>query len=384
PIYWYNLGKLLIGINRNEEGFSALEKAYSYNLKDVSLFYYLSIYHFNKGDYKKAKQYIDEGLKISDDISLHKILLKIYLIENDKEMANIEREKIKSLTAKKEEKKIEEVKKVEKIVKREKIEGLSPYTFIAVSKEHQKLYIVSFDGFGFNVLKEYKCTTGKERGDKEKKGDKRTPEGTYLLISKIEPPKLPPKYGICAFPLNYPNPIDVRLNKDGSGIWLHATPIERPPYTSEGCIVVNDKNMKEIMQYVKVGETFIYIGKNEEFNEFNDFKKLKEIVDNWKTAWESKNIDEYIRFYDNEFLTDGKNKNQWKLYKERINKNKKYIKVEISDLMILPYGEKKIGTLAVAFFKQNYISDNFSSKTRKILYFVKRNSEWKIIYEQVL
>lgn len=93
PIYWYNLGKLLLGINREEEGISALEKAYNYNLKDLSLFYYLSLYEFNKGNYKKAKEYIEEGLKISDDISLHKILLKIYLLQKDKEMANIEREK---------------------------------------------------------------------------------------------------------------------------------------------------------------------------------------------------------------------------------------------------------------------------------------------------
>ncbi|MCM8785158.1 MAG: L,D-transpeptidase family protein [Candidatus Omnitrophica bacterium] len=380
PVYWYNLGKLLLGINRNEEGISALEKAYNYNLKDISLFYYLSLYQFNKGDYKMAKQYINEGLKISDDLSLHKILLKIYLLENNKEMANLEREKIKNLTAKKEEKK----EKVEKIVKKEKIEGLLPYTFLAVSKKQQKLFIVSFDGFGFNIFKEYKCTTGEGKGDKEKKGDKRTPEGAYLLISKIEPPKLPPKYGICAFILNYPNPIDVRLNRDGDGIWFHATPIERPPYNSEGCIVVSDEDMKEIMPFIKPGETFIYIGGDKEFAEFKDLKKIKETVENWKTAWEGKNINEYIKFYDQEFLSNGKNRDQWKLYKERINKSKKYIKVELSDLQILPYGEKKIGNLAVAFFKQNYTSDNFSSKTRKILYLVKRNGDWKIICEQVL
>ncbi|MFN4226752.1 MAG: L,D-transpeptidase family protein [Candidatus Ratteibacteria bacterium] len=384
PVYWYNLGKLLLGINKQEEGILALEKAYNYNLKDISLFYYLSTYSFNKGDYKKAKQYIDEGLKISDDITLHKILLKIFLAENNKEMANIEREKIKDLIAKKEVRKIEKEEKVEKIVKKEKIEGLNPYTFLAVSKEQQKLFIVSFDGVGFNILKEYKCTTGEEKGDKEKRGDKRTPEGAYLLISKLEGPQLPSKYGICAYPLNYPNPIDIRLKKDGNGIWFHATPIERPPYNSEGCIVVNDKDMKEIMPYVKIGETFIYIGKNREFAEFKDLKKIKETVDRWKIAWESKNIDEYIKFYDQEFLSDGKDRNQWKLYKERINKSKKYIKIELSDLQILPYGEKKIGELAIAFFKQNYTSDNFSSKTRKILYFVKRNGNWKIIYEQVL
>ncbi|HOK57111.1 MAG TPA: L,D-transpeptidase family protein [bacterium] len=383
PIYWYNLGKLLLGINREEEGISALEKAYNYNLKDVSLFYYLSLYYLNKGDYKKAKEYIEEGLAISDDINLHKILLKIYLAQNNKGMAISEREKIKNLLAVREEKKIEE-KKEEKITKKEKIEGLNPYSFINVSKNEQKLYIVSFDGYTFKEIKEFKCTTGTEKGDKEKKGDKRTPEGTYLLTSKIEPPNLPSKYGIAAFPLNYPNPIDLRLNKDGNGIWFHATPIERPPYNSEGCIVVNDGDMKQIMPYIKTGETFICISQDKLFNKFEYIKEIKETVERWKNAWESKNIEEYIKFYDDEFLTGGKNKKEWRLYKERINKGKKYISIELSDLQILPYGEKKFGLMAISFFKQNYTSDNFSSKTRKILYLVKRNGNWKIICEQTL
>lgn len=274
----------------------------------------------------------------------------------------------------------------EKIVKKvkEKIEGLNPYYFIGVSKGDQKLYIVKFDGYDFNVIKSYNCSTGKERGDKEKAGDKRTPEGAYLLLSKLEGPSLPSKYGICAFPLNYPDPIDKRANKDGNGIWFHATPIEKPPYNSEGCIIVNDNDMKEIMGYINAGKTFICIFPDSSFLNFKDLKKVKETVDGWKSAWESKNVERYIEFYDNDFLADGKDKNEWKRYKEKINKGKRYIRVEISDLQILPYGETKFGFLAVAFFNQKYTSDNFSSRARKILYLVKRNGNWKIICEKTI
>ncbi|MCM8818189.1 MAG: L,D-transpeptidase family protein [Candidatus Omnitrophica bacterium] len=382
PVYWYNLGKLLIGINKEEEGIFALEKAYNYNFKEIQLFYYLSLYEFNRGNYKKAKEYIQQGIKISDDISLHKILLKIYLLENNKQMANKEKEKIRNLIAM--EKGKIEIEKVKEIPKEEKIVGLNPYYFIGVSKDEQKLYIVSFNGYNFKIIKQFNCTTGKEKGDKEKTGDNRTPEGAYLLTSKIEPPNLPSKYGIAAFPLNYPNPIDIRLNKKGDGIWLHSTPIERPPYNSEGCVVVNDNDMKEIMEYINVGKTFIYITKDKNFINFSEIKEIKEIVENWKKAWESKDIEQYIKFYDEEFLTNGKNKKEWKTYKEKINKNKKYIKIELSDIQILPYGNNQLGKLAIAFFNQNYASNNFSSKVKKILYFVKRNGTWKIIYEQTL
>jgi len=381
PLYWYNLGKLLIGVNRESEGILALQKAYKYNFRDVSLFYYLSMYEFNKGDFKKAKSYIYEGLKFSDDILLHKILLKIYLREGNEEMANIEREKIRNLLAMKEKKEIEK----KRVVEREKIEGLNPYIFLGVSKNEQKLYVVSFDGYGFSVINEYKCTTGQNQGDKEKKGDKRTPEGAYLLISKLEGFSLPSKYGICAYPLNFPDPIDKRLNKDGDGIWLHATPIERPPYNSEGCVVVSDNDMKELISYISPGKTFICIAKEKSlFLNFPYLKEIKNIVENWKKSWESKDIKKYIEFYDEEFLADGKNKENWKIYKQKVNKGKKYIKIEISNLQILPYKETKFGYMAVAFFNQKYNSNNFSSKTKKILYLVKRNGNWRIICEKAL
>jgi murein L,D-transpeptidase YafK len=386
PLYWYNLGKLLIGINKEDEGILALQKAYNYNFKDISLFYYLSIYEFNKGDFKKAKSYIYEGLGISDDILLHRILLKIYLKEGNKEMANLEKEKIKNLIAMKEGKEIEKKEVVEKkrVVKKEKIEGLNTYIFLGVSKKEQKLYVVSFDGYGFNVIREYKCSTGQNMEDKERKGDKRTPEGAYLLISKLEGPSLPSKYGICAYTLNFPDPIDKRLNKDGDGIWLHATPIERPPYNSEGCIVVSDKDMKELIPYINVGKTFICISKEKSFLNFPYLKEIKNTIENWKKAWESKSIEKYIEFYDENFLSDGKNKVEWKKYKEKVNKGKKYIKVEISDLQIFPYKETKFGYMSVAFFEQNYKSDNFSSRARKILYLVKKDGNWKIICEKTL
>jgi hypothetical protein len=153
-------------------------------------------------------------------------------------MANLEKEKIKNLIAMKEGKEIEKKEVVEKkrVVKKEKIEGLNPYTFLGVSK--------------------------------------------------LKGPSLPSKYGICAYTLNFPDPIDKRLNKDGDGIWLHATPIERPPYNSEGCIVVSDKDMKELIPYINVGKTFICISKGKAFLNFPYLKEIKNTVGNWKIICE--------------------------------------------------------------------------------------------------
>jgi len=236
----------------------------------------------------------------------------------------------------------------------------------------------------FCILHSFYCTTGKNSGDKKEEGDGRTPEGAYLLVRKIEGVNLPSKYGVAAFPLNYPDPIDKREGGNGDGIWFHATPIERPPYNSEGCIVISDNDMKKIMPYVKEKKTFICIFEKAPSLNAKIILKIENTLEEWKKEWENKDTEKYISFYDEKFYSKGKNKQEWERYKERINRNKKYIKIKLSDIQILPYGKTSFGYVYVAFFKQYYNSSNFSGKTYKILYFVKRKDGWKILSENVI
>ena len=376
--YWYKLGRLYLGLNKIDEGIIALEKAYNFNVEDIELFYYLADVYIYKGNFKKAKFYIQEGLKKEENIPLHKLLYSIYRRENKRQLAKNEREKIKKLLARK-----EEIKKV--IIKKEKpIKKLPSYNFLLVSKKEQKIYLYNFDGEKFKNLYSFYCTTGKNSGDKKEEGDGRTPEGAYLLVRKVDGINLPSKYGIAAFPLNYPDPIDKREGKNGDGIWFHATPIERPPYNSEGCIVINDNDMKKIIPYVKAKKTFICVFEKIPPLNAKTISRIENTLEKWEKAWESKDTEKYISFYDEKFYSSGKNKKKWKKYKERINRNKKYIKIKLSDIQILPYGKTSFGYLYVAFFKQDYNSSNFSSKIYKTLYFVKRKDGWKILSENVI
>lgn len=55
-----------------------------------------------------------------------------------------------------------------------------------------------------------------------------------------------------------------------------------------------------------------------------------------------------------------------------------------SEIHVLPYGKTPLGNMMLAFFKQSYSSDNFSSKGYKILYLVERDSGWYIIGEEMI
>jgi len=55
------------------------------------------------------------------------------------------------------------------------------YVLVA-DKTHQKIFIINSDAPGtIKIVKEYKITTGRRSGDKEHRGDLRTPEGIYYI-----------------------------------------------------------------------------------------------------------------------------------------------------------------------------------------------------------
>ena len=171
------------------------------------------------------------------------------------------------------------------------------------------------------------------------------------------------------------------MQRTGSGIWFHGTPIQRTPYNSEGCLVVNDKDLLAVMDYIKVGTSTVHIGEDFRPMPYDDIKGIKNFVDEWVRVWESRDIDNYLAFYDENFLSGNRDKKKWAVYKKQINKRKTFVKIEISDMQILPYGKNKFGELCMVVFNQNYKSNNFTAKVYKVLYLVKRESGWKIIGE---
>ncbi|HRU93509.1 MAG TPA: L,D-transpeptidase, partial [Candidatus Marinimicrobia bacterium] len=54
---------------------------------------------------------------------------------------------------------------------------------LLVDKSHQKMFVVRSNAPGaLEIVKEYRITTGRRRGDKERSGDLKTPEGIYYII----------------------------------------------------------------------------------------------------------------------------------------------------------------------------------------------------------
>jgi murein L,D-transpeptidase YafK len=258
--------------------------------------------------------------------------------------------------------------------------------FLLCEKRTKTLHLFRSEESTFPLVKTYPCIVGSNNVDKKEAGDLATPEGIYFLTCFLTGKSLPEKYGSGAFALNYPNFLDRKEGKKGSGIWFHGYPehLERPPF-SEGCVVVKNAVLKELVGFMKVGDTPLVIVDTIKFQPQEDqrrfFQNLSDFLNDWKIAWESRDTDKYLSFYGKDFVSsDGKNYQKFKEYKHRVNQSKKFIQLQIEKKAFL-LSQKDGGQIAILRINQDYRSDNFKSYSRKILYLKEEQGKWKIIGE---
>ena len=262
--------------------------------------------------------------------------------------------------------------------------------FLLLCEKHSKtLYLYRSEENAYPLVKNYPCIVGSNNVDKKEAGDLATPEGIYFLISFLEGKSLPEKYGHGAYSLNYPNFLDQKGGKKGSGIWLHGSPdhMERP-LSSEGCVVVKNEFLKELASFIKIGETPLVIVDTIKYQPQESQQRLSQslsqFLEEWKSAWESLNTGKYLSCYSTDFVnSEGMNYQRFKEHKERVNRSKKFIKLQIENKAFL-LSQKEGGQIAVVRINQDYSSDNFKSHTRKILYLKEEQGKWKIIGDVAL
>ena len=270
--------------------------------------------------------------------------------------------------------------------------GQSVTKALLVDKKANRLYVFSRTASGelFEEVNDYYITTGKLIGDKSIKGDLKTPEGVYFVTSWINPNKLPDKYGIGAFPVNYPNELDRHKGKTGYGIWLHGTDkgsYNRPPRDSEGCVVLTNIDLEALKSEIKPGFTPVVITENVEWIDYATWQierdTILNAVESWRADWESMNVNKYLSHYGQDFWSSSHNLKSWSVRKRLLAKNKSYQSVSLSDLSILVYPKNVENNkqIAVVRLNQNYKSNNFKSEIYKRLYLTKEDKDWKILYE---
>jgi murein L,D-transpeptidase YafK len=240
---------------------------------------------------------------------------------------------------------------------------------------------------GLSLLRHIPISIGKNGIGKEEEGDKKTPLGVYRITTFMQDQALDDYYGLGAYPIDYPNALDQIEGRTGHGIWLHGLPksvAERPFMDSDGCVVVDNDSLLDLAREITPGLTHLVISRkpirwvtaDEQAAEKNE---LGGAFEAWRQAWEQRDNAAYLSFYGEDFSDLSLDKAGWSAYKTRVNDSKRFIGVEVSQVVMLENPDTP-GTVDVRFY-QNYRSDNYNWKGWKHQLWRQEQEGWKIVYE---
>ncbi len=264
---------------------------------------------------------------------------------------------------------------------------------VIAEKSTHSLYLFKNENGKPTLVSKYPMATGKKAGDKFYQGDHRTPEGVYSFTDFLTHQDLLDRhgkqgqiYGVGAFVMNYPNPIDKRNGKTGGGIWLHSTNDETridKGLDSRGCVVATNSNLIDLSKFIELNRTPMVVVQNLSYLEktswLNQRSNLNDALAQWLEGWQTENKKLYFNSYHKaEFFDKFRgNFDNFKTYKSAVFNNPGKPTINIENVSIL-----KAKDYAVISFKQIYSSNTVNDVGRKSLY-LKQDEfyNWKIVNE---
>lgn len=258
---------------------------------------------------------------------------------------------------------------------------------IAVDASRSRLYLFENSAVGLSLVADYYISVGKAGTAKATEGDQRTPLGVYYITSNLDPKSLKDFYGSGALPISYPNMLDSKRGKTGSGIWLHGTPpnqFSRPPQATDGCVVLANPDLQHIIRTVEVRTTPVVIATQLQWvapqSARAESKPFEDALHGWRNAKTSGNLQQVLTYYAQDFNSNGKTLSQWTpTLKTEIDqtqgrtiqlKDVSYLRwTDAADTMVVTFGEVADGT-RVGWTKRQY--------------WIRQANQWKIFFEGVI
>ncbi len=253
-----------------------------------------------------------------------------------------------------------------------------PEFFLGIDKETQTFFM-----FGkrspLTVLRKLVCATGQAEGDKQKEGDKRTPEGVYFVEEKV-PGKLDFElYGDRAFSLNFPNPVDRLKGKTGHGIWIHGRGKQLLAQDTRGCVALSAQDIKSLDGQIPSGTPVVIAKKltwSKDQGSDATAQHLSERVRQWAGDWQNKRERFFDYFQPEKFAqTEGVSFTQFKNHKLGIFARQPWIHVMVDNVRAIQGPDYWVTT-----FDQYYRTQDLISAVGKRFYWQKeKDGAWRIV-----
>lgn len=254
---------------------------------------------------------------------------------------------------------------------------------VAIDKKYQKLYVFKKESRFVKVF-ETNCSTGKNQGSKQMEGDAKTPNGIFFATRMQLNPRPPETYGTLAIPLDYPSFADKKSGRNGDNIWFHGAGKPIVPFQSNGCVVLNDKDMHILAKYIQLNKTPVIIAETISWVSQNFTPpariELEKVLDKWTKAYSSGNINEIDSLYLKNYHLQGKKREQLANQISNIKSVTKHFTVAPKDISIL----KQNNDAVIVFDQITSINKNnvFSGSFNKLA-LQKISNRWFVIDEPV-
>lgn len=255
---------------------------------------------------------------------------------------------------------------------------------IAVDASKARLYLFENTSNGLVLLGDYYISLGKSGTEKTLEGDLRTPLGVYFVTSNLDPKSLRDFYGSGALPINYPNQLDIKRGKTGSGIWLHGTPPEqfsRAPLATDGCVVLANPDLERIINTVQIRTTPVLIAQSLKWAAPSsikaDSKTFEDALAAWSSAKSSGDINRLLALYAPDFNSYGKSLAAFTPSLQNDIKQLAGRPIQLKDVSYLRWTDTS-DTMVVTFAE---LAQGARLGSTKRQYWTRQGEQWKIFFE---
>jgi murein L,D-transpeptidase YafK len=250
---------------------------------------------------------------------------------------------------------------------------------ILVEKSSQQVFIYSSAGDTISKSLQFRCSTGENYGDKEKQGDKKTPEGIYFIKDRYEDKDLSAIYGKKAFPIDYPNFMDKKAGKTGNNIWLHGTNKVLKDMDSNGCVAMEDENIVSISDYIAINTTPVIIVENLSMEGKDKLSNKKIMIQEWFKGWikavNNGSYHDYLNMYDKSYLPEILWWQEWYDIREYAKKNIGILNATVENKGVY----RQNGVYVILFdMGMKLLDQNIAFGIRK-LFVIERDTTFKIV-----
>ena len=258
---------------------------------------------------------------------------------------------------------------------------------IAIDTSRARLYLFENSTTGLKLLNDYYISVGKSGIEKTAEGDLRTPLGVYFVTSNLDPKSLKDFYGSGALPINYPNQLDMKRGKTGSGIWLHGSPpaqFSRAPLATDGCVVLANPDLERIIRTVRVRTTPVVIAQSLKWVAPQtikaDNKPFEDAFRAWQSAKSSGDMSRLMTWYSSDFISHGKTISQWTPALQAELKKLDGRNIELKDVSYLRWTDAN-DTMVVTFGE---LAQGAKTGQTKRQYWMRQGDQWKIFFEGII